>query len=1170
MRRVVYGNPLNEDPPPADYPLAVEAVLHPEDDTLTIRAGSCKTSKPALLISTDFRTCSPNLQAWTSRLGVTRISQPIPSVDDAIPHGLRVTVSEFLGVDSKVLHDSTSFISLGLDSIKAVGLAKRITKLGYKVTSTEVLKGATIENPCSCNFGEDVGIRGSSDASRSSSQGRLRNDFGAYQIEVAFSMFITSLWSYPLALTFERLRSSWRIASDMFSILRTSFHFIHETGTWTQVVHSKCRLNWSSQETSSEEDFAAQLQELLSSPWDEDTAFVKPPLSLRLFIPSPSSTARPRLVLIIHHGLYDGLSLAKLMSTVESLYQENPLPSPVQFVSLLPEILHQERDGTEFWSQHLRGYRLAPLPRRPAASAIAYTARKRVILNTSVLASALSKTGVTLQCFFQAGLAKLLSSLTRSNDVVFGHVVSGRGIPGSEDVIGPMLNTIPCRVNLGGHESNLELLQKVHKSNLDVLSWQQASLRSVQKAMGLERLWDCLFAFQPMSIQNESIFKMESSDEESRLKIQYALHVEVEQEVNGFEIRAASHCDGFESRPLSSLVDDMAELFLVILDSVCDGKVGQEIPTPPAPLVIPVSSMSAAPPQYAHSPSAPQPSSVVEVLVELKSSIPPALLKILREVVPDAKDLNLETVLTSLGVDSISAIQVAAKCRRAGLPVKSADLINARTLGDVVAKLSPMPDKNGKVVKVEVEPKTITQNTIPIQEYNAIISRFGDLGDLIEQILPMTPGMKFLVSEWQRSRATKHQNTFPFSLPPDVDSLRLRNAWKLLFKRYPIVRSTCASAPGSGEPRLVTFKPDCGLEQWAEETLDDENFHHRLIDRLRDFSTKPLSIHRPPVRLILFRSRSRHRAYLCIHIHHLQYDATSFHLITKTLGDIYDILEPEGHGDITPWLSMFPLQASWKSSQEAYWKSALPSPFRPVLFPRLHTLRDLELKKTMKRHTIANTSVTLRVSDCDRKARALGTSLNAIILAVWASVHARYARSSGATFGLWQGGRSGLMDDVESLVAPCINITPVHVPSTGDILAVSRHLRDDLVRRSPEVVQSDFEDIHRWTRTEGSYLLNTTLNILRIPKSSEVERLLEPVKGPYTCPDIAAETITSTLDAVNYSKFHQDSLSVEVAIVEKTDQFFMAIEGDGTYITEDQTRRVLDDFVVEFMRVFSD
>jgi hypothetical protein len=142
----------------------------------------------------------------------------------------------------------------------------------------------------------------------------------------------------------------------------------------------------------------------------------------------------------MHHALYDGLSVPKLFSNLDLLYRGEPLHPPVQFSTVLAQILYQEKEGTTFWTKLLRGFRPIPLAARSSTSES--TVHKSVMtlsLDYGKVSAALGSAGVTLQCLFQAALAKLLSSLTHSDDVVFGHVVSGRGIPGSEHVIGPML-----------------------------------------------------------------------------------------------------------------------------------------------------------------------------------------------------------------------------------------------------------------------------------------------------------------------------------------------------------------------------------------------------------------------------------------------------------------------------------------------------------------------------------------------------------------------------------------------------------------------------------------------------------------------------------------------------------------------------------------------------------
>ena len=66
------------------------------------------------------------------------------SFNDPLLDVLCPIVSDFLGFQPEFLTGSTSLISIGLDSIKSVGLAKTLHKQGFKVTSTDILRNATL------------------------------------------------------------------------------------------------------------------------------------------------------------------------------------------------------------------------------------------------------------------------------------------------------------------------------------------------------------------------------------------------------------------------------------------------------------------------------------------------------------------------------------------------------------------------------------------------------------------------------------------------------------------------------------------------------------------------------------------------------------------------------------------------------------------------------------------------------------------------------------------------------------------------------------------------------------------------------------------------------------------------------------------------------------------
>lgn len=254
--------------------------------------------------------------------------------------------------------------------------------------------------------------------------------------------------AFPLQLSSEvdipRLQKAWKKTVERFGILRTSFHFNSTLGIWAQAVHSSGAVEWSTEGLCSTEDYEAKLQAYLLSirPGDE-RSFERSPVWTRLFHPLPqSSDQTPRFVLVLHHALYDGLSVGKLFYTVQALYRGVQLDqSPTQFVDLLGHFVEQEATGSLFWIQKLKNYRPVYLPLKEEDQRISasITAWRDIPCDPIQLKKVLRRTAVTTQCLGQAVWAKLMAQLSGSSDVVFGHIVSGRSVPGAEHVVGPVL-----------------------------------------------------------------------------------------------------------------------------------------------------------------------------------------------------------------------------------------------------------------------------------------------------------------------------------------------------------------------------------------------------------------------------------------------------------------------------------------------------------------------------------------------------------------------------------------------------------------------------------------------------------------------------------------------------------------------------------------------------------
>jgi len=524
------------------------------------------------------------------------------------------------------------------------------------------------------------------------------------------------------------------------------------------------------------------------------------------------------------------------------------------------------------------------------------------------------------------------------------------------------------------------------------------------------------------------------------------------------------------------------------------------LPTPRSEAISLQSPSSSASGSHGH------PSPAKECHVNDALSLHPALENILRSMAPSStKGITLDTPLASLGLDSITAIQIASKCRIAGLHVRAMDLVAASSVRDIVAKLGPgaksprevekeKPTKPFRTKNQEAFMAVSHQKPISEEERADIISRFGEDGKYITKVLPMSTGAKLLLSGWQSSKGSRWQTLWPFRLPVDVDAARLKNAWVLLLKRHDVLRATAATASNSGEPRYVVFNTDFPYDHWFEETYPYPTFHQNLVNRLQHFVRHPLDLKRCAIRTTLFRSQPAGHAYIVIHINHIHYDGGCMPHLLKDFNALYNVLDPIPIIPIEPFLNSFPIQGAALDTQEQFWKATLPVPFKPVSFPRLHTPNDIELPRYVKRICLQQSSEVLKMTECQKRVKLEGTTLGAICLATWAVVHARYAGNTHATFGIWHSGRSGLVDGIELAIVPACNVLPIHVDTTAPVWEIARYIRKNLVDRTPEVEQSELADIARWTQAGDAPIINTNVNILHTAAPSPENMFIEPVR----------------------------------------------------------------------------
>lgn len=202
-------------------------------------------------------------------------------------------------------------------------------------------------------------------------------------------------------------------------------------------MHSVPDFKWSELEDDTKSVNGVIEQFIDSNGLSSESSMARPPIHFVLM--RNSSSGLPRLLVIIHHALYDGISVVKLREHVLARYRREEVVRSLQFHDLVGDIVDQEERRTKFWVGYLSG-----LPRPIWFSGTErqeryYAASCRILVSSSRAKETAMRCGVTVSCLGQAVMAEMLAQQHQRSDVVFGHVLSGRTTEQADTVIGPLI-----------------------------------------------------------------------------------------------------------------------------------------------------------------------------------------------------------------------------------------------------------------------------------------------------------------------------------------------------------------------------------------------------------------------------------------------------------------------------------------------------------------------------------------------------------------------------------------------------------------------------------------------------------------------------------------------------------------------------------------------------------
>lgn len=221
-----------------------------------------------------------------------------------------------------------------------------------------------------------------------------------------------------------------------------------------------------------------------------------------------------------HHILLDGGCLTLVMKDFLSSYRalkkgdQPPRLSRPLYKNYISWLATQDKEkANRFWREYLLGFDTpTPLPWKNKSTIKKRTVGEKVFIFsedvTQRLESFARRERITMSTLFQSAWAILLGRYSNTEDVVFGSTIYGRptDLPGSEEMIGLFINTLPVRADLSSTVSHF--LQAIQKQSLKMQEYAYSFLPDIKASSSLPQqcdIFDSIVVFENYPIDTFSL-----------------------------------------------------------------------------------------------------------------------------------------------------------------------------------------------------------------------------------------------------------------------------------------------------------------------------------------------------------------------------------------------------------------------------------------------------------------------------------------------------------------------------------------------------------------------------------------------------------------------------------------------------------------------------------------
>ncbi|KAJ6786902.1 hypothetical protein PWT90_00044 [Aphanocladium album] len=186
-------------------------------------------------------------------------------------------------------------------------------------------------------------------------------------------------------------------------------------------------------------------------------------------------------VLTMHHALYDGWAMPLIVERINQACEGKSLSRPAEFRNFIKYLINKDGSKSEtYWKNQLQGTYRMQFPTLPHEG---YQTQADELLEEYVSLEDLPKSNATVATLIRGAWAIVASQYINSEDVVFGETLTGRNAPilGAEEIEGPMITTVPVRVQVDPEVQVGEYLQSIQEQTIDQISHEHFGLQHIRR-----------------------------------------------------------------------------------------------------------------------------------------------------------------------------------------------------------------------------------------------------------------------------------------------------------------------------------------------------------------------------------------------------------------------------------------------------------------------------------------------------------------------------------------------------------------------------------------------------------------------------------------------------------------------------------------------------------------